>query len=352
MGRARRKRLLFAAVTLLLVAASIELLSRAYLVRQHGASWRQPSTLIRRQYPELLSIRRTPPVADDFSLLLLGASVLHQDFGSIENELRQRLRQRAPAPPDVRNLSVPSHTTRDSWLKHELLNSHPFDVVVVYHGINDARANNCPPELYRDDYSHYQWYEKLNVYARHYETMDYCVLPYMGDYVACRVRQVLTPDRYIPRNTPRPDWIQHGAQVKTRGAFGANVRGIIATGRARGETVILVTFAYYVPDNYHRADFLAGRLDYVRHTIHPVELWGQPANIVAAVEAHNDALRQLSRENPDVLLVDMEQRIPKSGLYFRDVCHLSDAGCARFAAVLADAVIGAGGKRPQRGVAL
>jgi hypothetical protein len=59
-----------------------------------------------------------------------------------------------------------AQTSRDSYLKYRWLSSKRFDLVVLYDGINEACANNCPPNVFRADYSHYAWYRFLNDFDR------------------------------------------------------------------------------------------------------------------------------------------------------------------------------------------
>ena len=67
------------------------------------------------------------------------------------------------------------HTSRDSWLKYAALGEARFELVVFYDGIVERlrgtqdqgeimkkkkdetkrRANNAPPDIFREDYAHY-----------------------------------------------------------------------------------------------------------------------------------------------------------------------------------------------------
>jgi hypothetical protein len=38
--------------------------------------------------------------------------------------------------------------------------------LLIEHGINELRSNNCPSSLYKDDYSHYSWYKILNLFEK------------------------------------------------------------------------------------------------------------------------------------------------------------------------------------------
>ena len=50
---------------------------------------------------------------------------------------------------------------------------------------------------------------------------------------------------------------------------------------------------------------------------------------------HNDVIRQLSSEHPDLVFINMESEL-KDIKFFTDACHLSAAGLDRFADVVAE----------------
>ena len=53
--------------------------------------------------------------------------------------------------------------------------------------------------------------------------------------------------------------------------------------------------------------------------------------MVAAIEAHNAAIRRLAELHPDALFFDMERYMPKDREHFIDICHWTDEGRATFA---------------------
>ena len=99
---------------------------------------------------------------------------------------------------------MPGHASRDSWLKYSALGAARFDLVLFYQGINDARANNAPPEVFREDYAHYAWYETVNALASYHRT-SWFALPYTLDMLRIRMRQILTKDRYDSGREPRKE---------------------------------------------------------------------------------------------------------------------------------------------------
>jgi hypothetical protein len=78
-------------------------------------------------------------------------------FYAIERLLDEKLNYRASRTACIHNASHPAHTSLDSLYKYRELQDKSFDLVIIYHGINKTRANNCPPHVFQADYSHYAW---------------------------------------------------------------------------------------------------------------------------------------------------------------------------------------------------
>jgi hypothetical protein len=338
LGNARVARAARSLALVALCLLSLELTARVFW-RLRGVPMTRPDRVLQAFYPGLAQIdaRGERWNAAPTRVLLLGGSTLNPRWGTVQAELREQLI--FAGVPDVRifNLAAPGLTSRDSRLAYEAIGPERFDLVVVYDGINEARANNVPPELFRDDYGHYGWYEIVNALARHHGRAR-LALPYTLEYLALRMRQVISPQRYVPRNQPRPDWLAYGATVRTAGPFEANLRAILARAARRGEPVLLMTFATWVPEDYTREAFVAGRLAYGLHET-PLELWGAPANVQAAVAVHNDVIRALAAELPDVRFVDQARLLAGDHRAFNDPCHLSLHGAHRFVANLLPAAL-------------
>jgi hypothetical protein len=324
--RARR----FGSVLLygLLILLSLELGSRLFWTSRHGVSFLSPN-LFTAFYPELEPVASAPAddAEDAIDLLLLGGSVFHEDFSTVPSVLRRRLEAKTGRRVRIDNLAQPAHTTRDSSLKYDLLGDRKFDLVLVYHGINEARANNVPPELFRDDYSHYSWYANIQRLQAHRESR-YVVLPYTLVYLGSAVAEGIGFTKHVSIQKPRPEWLAYGREVKTERAFRTNLERILERAEARGEPVLLMTFATYVPPDYTHLKFIRKELDYSAHSL-PIELWGVPAYVEDAVQKHNAIVRQLAREH-GTLFVDQDRLIPKTGANFNDVCHLTPRGGREF----------------------
>jgi hypothetical protein len=289
-------------------------------------------------YPELGRLEAQPVSRNDatFDILLLGGSVLNKCCGTVEERLLQELGRRTPMKARIHNLATPAHTSRDSMLKYRELADKAFDLVLVYDGINDVRANNCPRSRFRMDYSHIAWYRSLNA-------LDSAEVPYFALPATVAFGWIQLGDRfgwgdYVPVQQPRQDWLALGRDLKTPPAFRANVAELLELARRRGDVVMLASFASYRAPGYSFKGFRGHILDYGSHA-YPIELWGEPDAVMAGLAAHNQVLRELAAAHPEALYVDQDALIPKSGHYFDDVCHFTDAGSAAFAENVAEAIL-------------
>lgn len=341
--RAGTRRLAGAVLTIVVALVSItlaEATARVFWRVRYGIPLSRPAAILRALYPELQQLewkdedlRWQRPVR----VLLLGGSVLHPAWGNVEQELRERLTVRLGRPVVVFNLAEIGHTSRDSDVKYRVLEGSRFDLVVFYHGINDARANNVPPERFRRDYSHYAWYDAL----RALETCPddgLLVLPCTLRFLRVRANDALGIVEYVSMDAPRPDWIAYGAEIKSAASFEENLRGVVARARARGEPLLVLTFATHLPDDYSLQAFNERRLDYTIH-LTPVEMWGTPQNVLAAVARHNEIVRSVAATDPGVRLFDQASAMPKGARYFNDVCHLTATGSSVFVQNLIDTAV-------------
>jgi hypothetical protein len=338
-------RMWFAKFALLLLAAAVsitaaEVTARFYWRLCCGIPLLQPDQILYAYYPELRSsgdlpevlhsIATKPPAHGDgfYNVLLLGGSVLHDKWGSVETELREQLAHRGYRNVRIFNLAIPAHTSRDSRLKYATLRNARFDLVIFYHGINEARVNNAPPELFREDYSHYSWYEIVNSLAPYHGTA-LLALPYTLRYLAISAWQRLMKDHYVSTYVVRKDWIRYGETSRSAAYFQKNLSAILDLAAQRGDPILLMTFATYVPENYSREAFNKKQLDYSLHRA-PIEWWGRREHVLATVTVHNEIVRALAAQHKNVLFVDQARLMPGSGQHFNDPCHLTILGSAKF----------------------
>src|SRR5678816_2039441 len=150
---------------------------------------------------------------------------------------------------------------RDSY-KYRQLAPAGVELVMVYHGLNELRANNVPPGSFRDDYSHYAWYELVGDVVDRNALYPFAT-PYSVRFVFRRLLARLGMRDYVPVERPRPEWMAHGREVRTREPFRRNLEAIVALARSRGERVMLLSYASHIPSDYSETRFTARELDYV-----------------------------------------------------------------------------------------
>jgi len=278
-------------------------------------------------YPELRKSgvgEAHPRRADDrFDVLMLGGSVLEPEWGTIAEDLARNLHSELGDRFRIFNLARAAHTSRDSLLKYSHLAGKEFDLVIVYDGINDVRMNCCPRESFRDDYSHCGWYRGIERRL----SAGKMALP-----ISLNEQFELVRDT-IPLTVPDEAQREHGRDIKTARALRRNFEEILGQARARGDCVLLSTFACDIPADYTRERFSQHRLAYDDSNdafICEAEMWGNFENVIAAVAAQNEAIRELAAARPEVLFVDQDELMPKQKRLFVDPCHLAGAGCRQF----------------------
>ena len=279
---------------------------------------------------------------DQLDVLFLGGSALDRVYRSVADEnrsLQEHLEQAAGRKVRIFNLASPAMTTRDSLIKYRLMGEYgkKFDLVVVYHGINDARMNCCPDEMFRDDYSHVAFYHQFIRMKSYGLLLNVITLPFTLEYTAIHIMdsKKLNLGLYVPRHRMNDNWVKFGKDIKTRDTFQSNVKEIIDLAESRGDKLCLVTFASYVPNNYSMKELRAGNLDYAPSKgPSAIELWGSVENVQKAIEVHNEVTQQLASQN-GIVLIDAAKDIPSQGENFNDICHLSEEGKKKLVELLA-----------------
>jgi hypothetical protein len=153
--------------------------------------------------------------------------------------------------------------------------------------------------------------------------------------LALGAKSILAPEfqREAPYNNPQDDpWLAEARDLKTPPVFARNVEAVMALADSRDQPFLLLTYSYYMPEDYSNERFLAQDLDYsfAEESI-ATEVWGWSHHVQAAIEAHDAVIREIAAEHPEVLFFDMERFMPKDGKHFIDICHWTDLGQARFA---------------------
>ena len=331
------RRRLFAAVLVLVPLLAFEAASRAIWSWGGGLGYFDPSsTATTRSCGKSARPPRKRRAAS--TCCCSAASVLEPAWGNAAERLERKLSRATGRLVRVHNVARASHSTLDSLYKYRHLSSRRFDLVFVYHAINELRANACPPEMFRGDYSHYHWYATVNAFESHPETW-LVTTPWTAHFLAREIAQRIRPEARVAKEPGGP-WLSYGNNIKTATPFGRNLEAILDLAARKDEPVMLATFAWYIPDGYDRERFAEGDLDYGFGVgSYPVEFWGRPPNVAKGLTVHNDVVRALARRRR-TLFVDLETSMPRDGKHFRDVCHLMPEGVDHLAAEVARALVG------------
>ena len=319
---------------------AFEIAGRVTYFSHHDLPLLSPaSDLVYRFYPDLQDAVRDDPQGA-LRVLILGGSTLNRGFCDAESRLQEQLASWLGRDVRIVNLAVAAQGSLDSYYKYWYLRDRHFDLVVLYNGINELRANDVPGELRRDDYSHYAWYEEVNFLVRHYDLTRYgLVLPFYLQHQAVSLdRKIISRGRKVPYNSAgiRPEWMPFGASIKSAVPFRRNLERTLSLARAKREPVLLMTFAYAIPEEYSRVRFEQGALGYDRSKPgEPVEMWGRPEDIIRGLQVHNDIIREAAN-GTDVFFVDQDALMKHDPRNFIDVCHLSPAGSDQFVRHMVD----------------
>ncbi|MES2790616.1 MAG: hypothetical protein V4719_13480 [Planctomycetota bacterium] len=271
---------------------------------------------------------KSPP--DEINVVMLGASTIENAWGDVEERLRTGLQREFGKGVRVFNLAEVAHTSRDSALKFSKIADKPFDLVLIYDGFNDCRMNNCPPEMFRDDYTHCAWYRSFEMRRK----AGVSQLP---------VEVLRSLGRAIGMGDPEENLVQYGGDLKTPKGFRQNLEEILQSTREQNGLVLLQTFAYHIPEGYTDEKLKQGDLDFGRsrgRTRCPLQMWGRPADVISCVDAHNRVIRDLAESDPQhTIFVDQQKLLSPNGQYFVDACHFTDTGCRQFVDNLLPAVV-------------
>ena len=337
---------------------------RTFLYIKFKIPFFQPEKILLNYYPELKPALKNNSTDAGLKILVLGGSVVydstvtamvndtphHSTFCNLSYLLKKNLQIIQPdLEAVVVSLAKPAHNSLDSWYKYKYLKNARFDFVIIYHGINDTRANNSPSNVFDINYRHIAFYNELHVLNRHPE-INITVLPY---FIDLHIQRALMNEGYrktIPKDFSEFFNAEHlhelfrfGDTIKTGETFKRNLENILRLAQMKQETVLLSTYAHYMPDNYTLERFLNRELDYAEQ-VYPAEIYGSPAHVKAGIEQHNEIAKTLHMEYPEIQLIDFDNVIPKDGKHFNDICHLTDVGCEILAWHLSNIIVNSNGK--------
>lgn len=328
-------------VTITLLVLVMEITSRLIWSATLDIGILDSSKIIYKFYPELREIDNAPQNSQDneFRVLVLGGSVVGPYYG-FDSMLEYKLSRALGKRVKIYNAARAAHTSRDSAIKYRYLKNKRFDLIILYHAVNDVRANNVPPRLFRNDYSHYYWYKMVNLFGGP-DTGRRLVSTKTAQYAALILGQRMgmldkKNNPNDPPQTPKKEWLQYGGDIKTAISFRDNITTILSLAQMKQERVLLMTATSYIPPGYSYNKFMKKALDYSGH-YYPLEIWGEPKNVEAGIAVHNAIVRDIAlNARGEVIFIDMEKEFPASGLYFLDAVHLSRAGMDKFTTMIAD----------------
>jgi hypothetical protein len=332
------KKAAFILITILLLYVFAEISLRTFLHFTSGAPFFKPSGVIYKYYPQIppiqtAQISNTDSVLD---ILVLSCSVLHSDWGDIISAMNSQMQ----LPPQfnklrIYNASGVGHSSYDNYIKYTLLADKHFDLVIYYDAINDARLNDCPEKVFKDDYSHYQWYDEINNILRHPE-MDITVIPYFIGVLKIEYKHFFCKDCYIPIHySLRPDWAQYGNMVKSLFTYNWNLDHMISIAGKNNSRFMDVSFLYYLPADYTLEKFKNKSLDYTFcNRSRETEIWGQPAYVANFINLANLTSAHVVMNHKNASYEDLTGEFPRRGKYFADICHFSPDGLDLFANLL------------------
>lgn len=324
-----KRRIIIVFVYILFLCLFLEIISRTEWAIRRDVSFFSPATYF--YYPELKDVAQTDINKNDgiFDILLLGGSVLTDEWGNISKLLEEGISYATKKKVRVHNLAKSAQTTLDSYYKYSHLEDKSFDLVIVYQGINDVRLNNCPPWVYKEDYSHYAWYKVINLFEEHPGLGNVASL-FSLYYRFIRIQEKIgSPPKYISRKMPYKEWLKYGNQIKTASAFKKNIGKILDIAKHKGEPVLLMSFCYYSPTDYSLERFMHWEVDYTLFGA-PTEIWGIPKNVIKGMDVHNDIIRAFDGHPGKTTYVDQKASFPRRGEYFNDICHFTQKGCEKF----------------------
>ncbi len=255
-------------------------------------------------------------VAGTVRVLTLGGSVF------FNRRFTERLTQALAGVSDVKvevvGAALQTHTTRSSLLKYrKVFRDLDFDVVLIYHGVNDLWMHHVADSDFRADYSHYDPWYRRNIL--------------LDNSILCRLlyNAVLwrPPAKHV-----------NGATAAGFRMFEHYMGDLVRECKDAGAEPVLISFAWYIPETYTLEAFKRGELDYSHpgaYMTSPVELWGGVDYVEAGIHRHN-AITASIAESEHVPHLDQAKAMPRSGRYFDDPVHLSDEGVQVFVAAIAE----------------
>lgn len=317
---------------ILFTVISLEIIFRIILSAFFAASFFKPKEIIFSYYPQAKKIISRYKNSDEgkTKLLILSSSALTDGWGDFRKIIENKLNSKSENY-EVFNGAGVGFSLVDNKNTYSILrekNIH-FDYVIIYNAINDARLNNCPPKIFKKDYSHIKWNNEINCIKRHHE-MNITVIPFIFDFLYQKIKQKFSNKRFIPDNYQhQPDWKKHGNVFLSLEIL-KNALVNIVSHNYGNEKYLIFSYNYYIPSNYTYKKFINKQLDYQFHeNSSEVEIWGKPINVSNFIDSANVYYSHIAKKFNNTRFYDV-RRTMKNPVYFADVCHFSEKGIQTF----------------------
>ena len=184
--------------------------------------------------------------------------------------------------------------------------------------------------MYDFHYRHYLWYDKIMALhdAKTY-FKNLTAIPYYFKLFWIKLQDKLKIKDYIPTYwEPKSDeWLKYGCSIRTRESFKYNLLHVVKLAQKKETPLLIMTYAYYIPENYSYENYVAGKLDWAAHKW-PIEEVGKPECVNNGMTIHNEVIEEIykNNNNQNLFFVDFNQIIPKNKTTFEDACHFTDKG--------------------------
>jgi hypothetical protein len=302
--------------------------------------------LLTKQYPELIPIfsQKASQEKDVKKILILGGSVVSTNWSQLEKKLATLLRPHFPEGTEIRamNAAAPANTSLDNLVKYKALSGYHFDLVLFYEAINETRFNNLPGNLFKNDYSHIQWYRNIYLIIDHPE-LKFTVIPYTLHFIYNRLKDYYSKPIRLDLESVPARYVMYGSKIKTAIPYRKNIQELINTVKSRNQRLLLMSYASFFPEGVELKGDIVDNAFFGNCTHHSyISIWGDPENVQKGIRVHNEYLKELAVQN-EVDFLDMDSLMPRRKKYFCDVCHLSmEQGAAYFATIIKNHILSKG----------
>jgi len=319
-----------------LVLLGFELSIRTYLSLKYHSNFFKPQEIIFHYYPMVKEIKENYSEGPKKKILILSSSALTDGWGGFATVFDKELNKNGKEW-DVYNASGVGFSSLDNLNTYTMLSDLKLDVLLFYNGINDSRLNNCPPEIYKENYQHIAWNNEIATILSHPE-INGSTIPFIIDFGFQKLKATFCKDCFISENYHNQEkWQEYGSNFKSLENFEKNIQALIKT-KPKESKLFLFSFATYVPDNYSFEKFVNKELDYNYHVnSREVEVWGKAPYVLDFMDSLNIILSAKQNPAKECYFIDIRNQVLQAS-NFADICHYSAPGIEKVAQVISDSL--------------